>query len=107
MAIELCVLASGSGGNCTVLRTPGGVMLIDAGLGPRMAAARMAGTGVKVADVSAICLTHLDRDHFSGNWVNTIIRRSVRLFCHAGRVADLLRYTFGADPDAPEARDFA
>ena len=107
MAIELCVLASGSGGNCTVVRTPGGVMLIDAGLGPRTAASRMTGTGVKVSDVSAICLTHLDRDHFSANWVNTIVRRGVRLFCHAGRVADLLRYTFGADPDSSEARDFA
>ena len=107
MAVELCVLASGSAGNCTVVRTPGGVMLVDAGIGPRTAAQRLTGTGVSVADVSAICLTHLDRDHFNHNWVGTIIRRGIRLFCHAGRVADLLRYTFGAEPESDEARAFA
>ena len=107
MAIELCVLASGSAGNCTVVRTPAGVMLIDAGVGPRVAASRLAGTGVAVADVRAICLTHLDRDHFNGNWVPTIVRRGIRVFCHARRVADLLRYALGPDPDAREAREFA
>ena len=107
MAVELCVLASGSAGNCSVLRTPAGVMLVDAGIGPRVAATRLAGTGVSVADVSAICLTHLDRDHFSGNWVKTIVRRGVRVFCHARRVGDLMRYTFGANPDTAEAREFA
>lgn len=90
MAIELCVLASGSMGNCTVVRTPTGVMLIDAGIGPRVAAQRLSGTGVRVADISAICLTHLDRDHFNLNWIETIVRQQMRVFCHASRVADVL-----------------
>ena len=107
MAMELCVLASGSAGNCTVVRTPAGVMLVDAGIGPRVAAARLADTGVTVADVSAICLTHLDRDHFSGNWARTIVRRGVRVFCHAPRVNDLLRFTFGGDPSSDDARTLA
>ncbi|CAA9392102.1 MAG: hypothetical protein AVDCRST_MAG64-2070 [uncultured Phycisphaerae bacterium] len=107
MAIELCVLASGSAGNCTVVRTPNGVMLVDAGIGPRVAAARLAGTGVSVADVSAVCLTHLDRDHFSGNWVRTIARRGVRVYCHARRVADLLRFASGPDTPADDAATFA
>lgn len=107
MAVELCVLASGSMGNCTVLRTPSGVMLIDAGIGPRVAASRMSGTGVSVADVSAICLTHLDRDHFSFNWITTIVRRNIRMFCHAGRVADMLAYAFGDAADTPEGKAFA
>ena len=47
MSIELCVLASGSAGNCTVLRTPAGIVLIDAGIGPRTAAGRLKGTGVR------------------------------------------------------------
>lgn len=107
MAIELCVLASGSAGNCTVVRTPAGVMLIDAGIGPRMAAARLTRTGVSVADVSAICLTHLDRDHFTANWLQTIVRQGVRVFCNARRVAALLRYSAVPDADPQEARDFA
>jgi phosphoribosyl 1,2-cyclic phosphodiesterase len=82
-------------------------MLIDAGIGPRVAAQRMNGTGVRVSDVSAICLTHLDRDHFSFNWVETIVRRGIRVFCHASRVADMLRYGFGNATDCPDAKDFA
>src|SRR5687767_14982499 len=91
MSVEVCVLASGSQGNCTALRTPGGVMLVDAGIGPRTAAQRLAGTGASVADVAAVCLTHLDRDHFNPNWVGTIVQRGMRVFCHAGRVEELLR----------------
>ena len=91
MSLELCILASGSAGNASVLRTPAGVMLVDAGIGPRTTAKRLAGTGVTVADVRAICLTHLDRDHFSPTWVQTIVRQQVRVYCHADRVDDLRR----------------
>lgn len=92
MSIELCVLGSGSAGNGSVVRTPGGVMLIDAGLGPRTVAQRMKGLGVGVNDVTAICLTHLDRDHFNVNWGQTIVRLGIRVHCHADRRADLLRF---------------
>jgi phosphoribosyl 1,2-cyclic phosphodiesterase len=82
MSIELCVLASGSAGNSTALRTPAGVILIDAGLGPRTTAKRLTGTGLTIRDVSAICLTHLDRDHFSPTWLGTILNRGIRVCCH-------------------------
>ncbi len=90
MSLDLCILASGSSGNCAVIRTPGGVVMIDAGLGPRVAAKRMNGTGVSLNDVRAICLTHLDRDHFSPSWLGTILNRGIRVFCHASRVDDVL-----------------
>lgn len=99
MSLELCVLASGSGGNCTVVRTPAGVVLIDAGIGPRTAAMRMNGTGATVLDVAAIVLTHLDRDHFSNGWVTTIRRREIRVYCHVDRVPDLLQICNGEVPD--------
>jgi phosphoribosyl 1,2-cyclic phosphodiesterase len=92
MSIELCVLGSGSAGNSSVVRVAGGgVMLIDAGLGPRTVAGRMKGLGVGLRDVSAICLTHLDRDHFNLNWVGTILKLGIRVFCHARRRRDLLQ----------------
>ena len=103
MSIEMCVLASGSTGNCTAVRTPSGVMLIDAGLGPRTTAQRLRGTGVAVADVSAVCLTHLDHDHFNRNWVPTILSRQIRVFCHLNRVEDLLRSALGAQADREQA----
>lgn len=91
MSLELCILASGSGGNSTILRTPAGAMLIDAGIGPRATAKRMCGTGVNVSDIRAICLTHLDRDHFSPTWFGTIQRLGIRLMCHESRI-DSLRH---------------
>ncbi|HZN69357.1 MAG TPA: MBL fold metallo-hydrolase [Tepidisphaeraceae bacterium] len=104
MSIELCVLASGSAGNCTVVRTPAGVLLVDVGIGPRTAAQRMAGTGVCLADVRAICLTHLDRDHFNRNWLGTILSREIRVFCHFRRVDELVRLaTLGADSSPEDA----
>ncbi|HWB53971.1 MAG TPA: MBL fold metallo-hydrolase, partial [Tepidisphaeraceae bacterium] len=88
--MELCVLASGSGGNSSLLRTPSGCVLIDAGIGPRTAAKRMAGTGCEVADVRGIVLTHLDRDHFSPTWVATILRQKILVFVHRRRRGELL-----------------
>lgn len=90
MSIELCVLASGSGGNCSLVRTPAGVLLVDAGIGPRVAARRMNGTGVTLRDVRAICLTHLDRDHFTPNWTRTIRDNDLRVYCHETRIDELM-----------------
>jgi phosphoribosyl 1,2-cyclic phosphodiesterase len=97
MSLSLCVLASGSSGNCSVIRAQGGAMLIDCGIGPRTAAGRLKGTGVSINDIAAICLTHLDRDHFNLNWVETVVRNQVRVYCAADRAADLRRF---ADDDA-------
>ena len=95
MSVEVCVLASGSAGNCTVVRTPAGALLLDCGIGPRTAAQRLAGTGVSVADVVGICLTHLDHDHFNRNWLATIFNRNLALFCHESRVDDVIRLALG------------
>jgi phosphoribosyl 1,2-cyclic phosphodiesterase len=89
MSLELCILASGSSGNCTALRTPGGVVLIDAGIGPRSTTKRMMGSGVQLSDVRAICLTHLDHDHFSPTWFRTVVKLGIKLFCHESRRDEL------------------
>ena len=99
MSIEVCVLASGSMGNCSVVRTPSGVLLIDAGIGPRTAAKRLDGTGVRVRDIRAICLTHLDSDHFRPSWLGTVLNHGIQIFCHRSRVDDVLERL---DHDAAE-----
>ena len=91
MSLELCVLASGSSGNCSIVRTPRGVLMVDAGIGPRATAKRMAGSGATLADVRAICLTHLDSDHFNANWIGAIVRMGIRVHCCAARVDTLIR----------------
>jgi phosphoribosyl 1,2-cyclic phosphodiesterase len=66
------------------------VILIDAGIGPRTTAKRMDGTGVHLRDVRAICLTHLDSDHFRASWLGTLLNRRIRIHCHRSRVRDVL-----------------
>lgn len=89
MSLELCILASGSAGNAAILRAPTGVLLIDAGIGPRTLAERLDGTGVDVRDISALCLTHLDGDHFSERWTATLKRLRAPLYCHGDKTKDL------------------
>lgn len=65
----LCVLASGSRGNCSVLAipstedTPRRIYLIDAGLSPRRTAKLLNERGIRTDEVDAIIYTHLDSDH--------------------------------------------
>jgi len=89
MSLDLCILASGSAGNAAILRSPAGVMLIDAGIGPRTLAKRLDGTGVRPVDIAALCLTHLDGDHFSPRWAPTLRRLNVPVYCHANKVDGL------------------
>jgi phosphoribosyl 1,2-cyclic phosphodiesterase len=63
-----CVLASGSRGNCTVLRAGGRLILLDAGLSPKRTAALLHGVGLSLARVTDIVLTHLDHDHCHLGW---------------------------------------
>lgn len=92
MSLELCILASGSSGNCSVLRTPAGVMLIDIGIGPRAILSRLAGTGVSLNDIRAICLTHLDSDHFKPSWLKVIGKQDIDLYCHKDRVRTVFKH---------------
>src|SRR3954469_8247733 len=106
MSVEVCVLASGSAGNCTVVRTPAGTLLVDAGIGPRTAARRLAGTGAAVGEVCGIFLPPprpppLDHDPFKKSWLSSILSRGINVFCHESRVDDLVRVALGPRP-SPE-----
>ena len=91
--LSLCVLASGSGGNCSVVRSPDAAVLVDLGLPPRTAGKRLNGTGVALDRVAAACVTHLDRDHFDPLWVPVLIHHGIRLFCAAAALDELLAVT--------------
>lgn len=92
MSLSLSILASGSGGNCSILRNGAGgsALLIDCGIGPRTATQRMKPLGVSLDDVAAICLTHLDYDHFKNTWLSEILGRKIYLHCHEDHVDALL-----------------
>lgn len=79
---RLCVLGSGSGGNSSVVSYNGSAMLIDAGFGPVTIARRLQQAGLRIDDVSAICLTHLDQDHFRPTLVPMLRGFGVRVYLH-------------------------
>jgi len=89
--LQLCVLGSGSSGNCSVVRHGDAFMLIDAGFGPRATAKRLDDAGLVMDDIQALCLTHLDRDHFNPNWLATLVRQRIGVFVHRRHVYDLYR----------------
>ncbi len=97
MSLELCVLGSGSGGNSTVVRAAWGVFLLDAGFGPRVTEQRLDAVGLRVADVAAIVLTHLDSDHFNGHWLLTILKQGIRVHVARRHLKAFMRL--------PEVRD--
>jgi phosphoribosyl 1,2-cyclic phosphodiesterase len=103
MSLELCVLASGSSGNAAILRSPAGILLIDAGIGPRTLAKRLDGTGVRLGEIAALCLTHLDGDHFSARWASTLRRLNIPIYCHAAKIDALAS---GAPDVVPLVRPF-
>ena len=68
IAARLCVLASGSSGNCSVLVIDRDgvrrVCLIDLGLTPRRTLRLLHALGLGMHCVDDALLTHLDRDHY-------------------------------------------
>ena len=64
--MEVCVLASGSGGNCLYVAGGGTRLLVDAGLSLKVLAARLKQVGVDPDDIQAVLLTHDHADHCSG-----------------------------------------
>ena len=84
--VSLCVLASSSSGNCTVLRwrengSPR-ACLIDAGLSPKKTKSWLRGVGTNLAQVDTIILTHLDRDHCHMGWTGGRVPPHITLRMH-------------------------
>ncbi len=61
--LEICVLASGSSGNCIFVRSATTRILIDAGISCRRVAGCLEQIGEKLEGVNAVCVTHEHGDH--------------------------------------------
>lgn len=71
--MELSVIASGSNGNCCLVRSNGTSVLFDAGKSYGETAGRMARIGKNIRDVNGIVLSHAHADHYLG--IGPIARR--------------------------------
>ena len=109
MAFRLAVLASGSSGNSTLLESDGFSVLIDAGLGPRLLASRLADVGATWQQINAVVLTHTHSDHWRDRTLEHLRRMRIPLYCHAGHHGVLRSYSpaFPALADAGLVREFA
>lgn len=66
MAVRMTVLASGSRGNCTVVSSACGSILVDAGISCRETFKRMKAAGEDPHQVKAIVISHEHADHVAG-----------------------------------------
>lgn len=66
MALTVCVLASGSSGNCTYVGSDTTGLLLDAGISAREIARRLKAIGVSLDRISGVCVSHEHSDHTSG-----------------------------------------
>lgn len=77
---ELCVLASGSSGNCSVLLFRRGTVrracLIDLGLSPKRTFRLLDALGLGPHHIDDAILTHLDHDHFHPGWARALPRHT-------------------------------
>lgn len=63
MSLQVTSLASGSSGNCTVVRSPQGTLLVDCGLALKHVRAGLEELGIAEDQIAGIVVTHEHADH--------------------------------------------
>jgi hypothetical protein len=92
MSLRFTVLASGSSGNASLLEVNGFGCLLDAGLGPRQLAQRLAAAGKTWSQVHAVLLTHTHSDHWKNPTLAHLGRKQIPLYCHTDHHPALRTY---------------
>jgi phosphoribosyl 1,2-cyclic phosphodiesterase len=90
MALRICILASGSSGNCTYVASDQTAVLVDAGLSAREIGRRLEGIGAGVSGVRGVCVSHEHGDHTAGLRVLQG-RHGVPLYANGGTIDALRR----------------
>jgi phosphoribosyl 1,2-cyclic phosphodiesterase len=93
--LRFTVLASGSGGNASLIESAGFGVLLDVGLGPRQLAARLAQVGASWSAVQAVVLTHTHSDHWKDATLAHLHRHKIPFWCHSGHHTVLRTYSDG------------
>jgi phosphoribosyl 1,2-cyclic phosphodiesterase len=64
--MRVCVLSSGSKGNCTYIETSTNKILIDIGTNCRYVETALSKIGVDACDIDSVFITHSHVDHIAG-----------------------------------------
>ncbi len=86
MSIRICSLASGSSGNCYMVRTEDTVLLVDAGISGKQIRLRLEDLGVDIEDVAGVLITHEHSDHIQG--LSALIKVNRRIFGSCGTLSN-------------------
>lgn len=90
MRLQVCVLASGSSGNCIYVGSERTGILVDAGLSAKETLRRMDLLRLSPARIQAVCVSHEHNDHTAG--LRTLQRRhGLPLYANAGTIEALGR----------------
>lgn len=88
MSLRICVLASGSSGNCIYVGSEQTGLLIDAGLSGRETLQRLGELQLGPEHIRAICISHEHNDHTAG--LRTLHRRfGIPLYANSGTIEAL------------------
>ena len=88
--MKLSVFASGSTGNCCLVRGGGSCVLIDAGISAKRIRGSLARAGLLPSDLSGILITHEHSDHIRG--LEVLLKKDPVPVLAPGIVADGLRH---------------
>ncbi|MBD3419607.1 MAG: MBL fold metallo-hydrolase [Chitinivibrionales bacterium] len=83
MQTRICILASSSKGNCTVIWNDKHALLIDCGVGIKYFKSALARLGVDIFTIRGVLITHLHRDHVNPVLGKALKRHGIPLYCHA------------------------
>ena len=93
--LRVCVLASGSSGNCIYVESAATALLIDAGLSARETLKRMQIARLDPSKLRAVCVSHEHSDHVAG-LVNLHKKHGLRLYAN-GDTARAIRDSAGLE----------
>lgn len=94
--MEFFTLASGSSGNCAVLRTQEDCFLIDAGISCRRIEQSLRARGLSLSALTAVFITHEHTDHIGG--LATLLKKCAAPIYASRGTAGALRNTLTAAP---------
>src|SRR5436190_19901085 len=92
MSLRFTVLASGSGGNASLVQVGDFGLLIDIGLSPTVLGERLAARGLSADGIHAVLLTHTHSDHWNGPALTWLRKRQIPLYCNPAHHGVLATY---------------